>query len=116
MIRVNGAGAVYLVLDGTLRHVPNPTTLEGLFNTVGGWKITEVTGLQDLTMGSALTDGALLVTGSGPHIYLLNDGEKRWIVDPTTFDKFGFDWTKVHTYPDVLINAIPSGADITATI
>merc|ERR1712166_358573 len=54
-------------------------------------------------MGPALTDGALLVKGSGPAAYLLNNGEKRWIVDPATYEAHGFDWTKLHTYPDVLI-------------
>ena len=114
MIREDGHPDVYLILDGTRRWVPNPATLNGLFN---GWIIKVVSGLQDLPKGPTMTNGALLVKSpSSPDVYLVNDGEKRWIINPTAFNEFDFDWKKIHTYPDVMVDAIPTGAHITAHI
>jgi len=45
-------------------------------------------------------------------IYLVKNGEKRWIMSPTTFEKLGFKWENIKKIPESIINRIPEGAPI----
>ena len=56
-------------------------------------------------------DGKLIM-GSGPDIYYLENGQRRRIVDETSFAYYGFNYTNVHNVSNNLINAFPNGVDI----
>mmetsp|Transcript_59688 Transcript_59688/g.53750 ORF Transcript_59688/g.53750 Transcript_59688/m.53750 type:complete len:146 (+) Transcript_59688:76-513(+) len=109
-------GAIYLCIDRKLRHIPNPTTYNNLFNA---WTYTNiVTATFNLyAQDSPLVNGAVLFKGSGPAVYLTDNSgsgatKKRWITNPTAFNKYDFDWAKINTYPDSIVNAIPTGNNI----
>lgn len=53
----------------------------------------------------------LKCTGS-PHVYLLEDGEKRWIEDILTFEAEGFRWSDVSYTSCAAIEQIPEGLPI----
>lgn len=36
-----------------------------------------------------------LVKGSGPEVYLIENGQRRWIRDEKTFNHFNFDWARI---------------------
>jgi hypothetical protein len=52
-----------------------------------------------------------LCTGS-PHIYLLEDGQKRWVDTIATFEARGYVWGDVHRIPCDDLRAIPDGTPI----
>jgi len=51
-----------------------------------------------------------------PAVYLLTNGEKRWINSPAAMDAFNFDWSMVKVLPAVAIDSIPNGDEISATL
>jgi hypothetical protein len=56
----------------------------------------------------------LLKCPGSPHIYLLQNGEKRWIEDIETFNDRGYVWRDVHTLPCGDLRAVPDGVSIPA--
>jgi hypothetical protein len=84
---------VWLVLDGVRRHIPNPDTLNGLFNSWdivkrNNFNISDGPQMQNLTK--------LIKAPNHVNVYLIIDGTKRHINDPKTFNHFNFDWKKIH--------------------
>lgn len=107
MIQTDGEAAVYLVLFCEKSWIPNPPTLNGLFNN---WKITHFKKNPNIAKAEAMTNGAKLIkTASDPKVYLHNNGRKFWIANPATFNKFNFDWKKIHILSDAAVNSIPTG-------
>ena len=68
--------------------------------------------VDNVPRGPALTNGAVLAKGSGSPVYLVTNGQKLWIPNPETFNKFAFNWDKIVTVPDVVIDFIPTGPNI----
>lgn len=56
----------------------------------------------------------LLRCSQSPHIYVLEDGEKRWIDTIDTFDERGYVWRDVHSVPCADLRAVPDGVSIPA--
>lgn len=54
-----------------------------------------------------------LVKGSGPEVFLIQDGERRWITDAKTFDAYGFNYSEVKEIFDEELNSYPEGEPIT---
>lgn len=111
--RIKGVNdpAVYLVLDGKRRWIPNPATYNSLFRDWTG--ISQVIDINSIDDGGPITDGAVLArAGNAPAVYLVSNGVRRWIVSPAAFDHYWFDWTKIVSVPNVVINSVPVGANI----
>ncbi|MCQ8768500.1 hypothetical protein [Streptomyces telluris] len=103
--------AVYLVLDGKRRWIPNPATYNNLFRNWNG--IQTVVDIASIDDGGQLSDGAILAKSpDGPAVYLVSNGIKRWITSPAAMDKYYFDWNKIVNISPVALNAIPTGAAI----
>jgi hypothetical protein len=111
--RVKGSNSapVYLILHGQLRWIPDPTTYNNLFKDWNGISINDYL-VDNVPAGATLTSGAVLAKGSAAPIYLVTNGQKLWIPDPTVFNKFYFNSGKVITVPDVVINFVPQGPNI----
>jgi len=62
---------------------------------------------------STFSDGTL-IRGSGPEVYVLEHGVKRWIPDPTIFKNLFYDWEKIKNVTDETLNGFPSGAKISS--
>ncbi|MGK5549679.1 hypothetical protein ACSNOH_33895 [Streptomyces sp. URMC 127] len=103
--------AVYLILDGKRRWIPNPATYNNLFRSWDG--IQTVIDIDAVDDGGQLSDGAILAKSPGePAVYLVSNGVKRWITSPAAMDKYYFDWNKIVNVSPVALNAIPTGAPI----
>jgi hypothetical protein len=59
-------------------------------------------------------DPILLKCTGSPHIYLLDDGEKRWIDNIETFEGRGYAWRDVHHITCQALREIPDGVPIPA--
>jgi hypothetical protein len=53
-----------------------------------------------------------LVKGSGPEVFMIQDGERRWITDSKTFDAYGFHYTEVKEIFDEELNSYLEGTPI----
>ena len=107
----NGA-AIYLVLNGQLCWIPDPTTYNNLFSSWNGVVVSDYL-VDNIPQGQQLTSGALLVKSpSGAPVYLLTNGKKRWIPSPDVFAKFSFNSAKVVNLPQVVVDALPQGVNI----
>ena len=59
-------------------------------------------------------DPVLLKCSPSPHIYLLEDGRKRWIDTIATFEARGYVWDDVHLVTCDNLRAVPDGVPIPA--
>lgn len=112
--RVKGSDgpAIYLVLNGQLRWVPDPTTYTNLFMDWNGVVVSDYL-VNSIPKGPQLTSGAVLVKSpsSAPQ-YLVTNGQKLWIPNPDVVKKFYFNSAKLVSLPQVVVDAIPQGANI----
>jgi hypothetical protein len=53
-----------------------------------------------------------LVKGSGPEVFLIQDGERRWITDSKTFDAYGFKYNEVEEIFDYQLDNYEEGTPI----
>lgn len=60
---------------------------------------------------AALSDG-MLVKGSGPEVYFMENGMRRWIVSEKIFDAVGFQWDRIRAVSDEDVQAYPRGRDM----
>lgn len=68
--------------------------------------------IQDLVY--EYTDPILLKCAQSPHIYLLEDGKKRWIDTIDTFNERGYIWNDVRFVTCDLLRQVPDGVPIPA--
>ncbi|MFO7679226.1 MAG: hypothetical protein R6X34_04175 [Chloroflexota bacterium] len=59
-------------------------------------------------------DPILLKCGASPHIYLMDQGQKRWIDTIETFNDRGYVWRDVHFVSCADLRSIPDGVPIPA--
>eukprot|EP01084_Bolivina_argentea_P301645 520447_1 len=112
-----GNGCIYLVLDGKLRHIPDPPTFNQLFDKWTYENMNEID-IQKLVKGDPLPRGCHLFKGIGGNIkdnmvFLMDkiNGKlvKRYIVSPPVFNRYSFSWAKIKSIPTVSVQAIPDG-------
>lgn len=103
--------AVFLILDGKRRHIPNPETYNNLFRDWNG--IQHVVDSAAIDNGGPLSDGAFLGKApNAPEVYLVSNGVKRWITSPAAMDKYHFAWNRIVSISPVALHSIPTGASI----
>jgi hypothetical protein len=57
---------------------------------------------------STFSNGTL-IKGSGPEVYIMEYGLKRWIPTPAVFQSLFLDWNKIKRVTDDLLNSFPNG-------
>jgi hypothetical protein len=108
-VRSPNSAPIYLIdPEGYRRWIPNPATYDSLFRSWDG--VVDDLGTNLIATRPALDDGAFLARapGSAP-VFLISNGQKRWIVFATGMDKYWFDWNKVRDVPASALDAIPTG-------
>ena len=102
--------AVYLIDQGKKYHIPNPS----MFNQ-WGFKWSEIHLVSDSLLASTPSAPPLtrLVKGSSPAVYLIDQGKKYLIPNPSTFNHWGFHWSEIRTLSDSFLSSIPSAPTLT---
>lgn len=59
----------------------------------------------------ATIEGAL-VAGSGPEVYIISGGLKRWITTRNVFDTCGYRWNEILKLPGSAVNMMPTGPNV----
>jgi hypothetical protein len=75
--------------------------------------------LQGVSLARMIPDSAALIIrdglvlkGSGPDIYVLQDNKLRWISSIEAFDYFGYRWDEVHVVEDSFLGQFEKGRPI----
>jgi hypothetical protein len=102
---------VYLVINGLLCWIPDLQTMTNLITP--GAKIVQDPNLAEISVGPQLTSGAVLAKAAGDNpTYLVTNGQKQWVPNPTIWSDYQFNWGMVQTVPFVVIEFVPSGPDL----
>ena len=54
----------------------------------------------------------LLLKGSGPEVYVLENNQRRWISSLDAFDHYGYSWDDVQVVEDAILADFPEGRPI----
>ena len=114
-------GAVYIHLDGGLRHIPNPDTFSNLFDgfinpeAYHQFANAEAAPLPILTQWPII-DNALLVSTENPADGILLQDSYAWdketivvrhVINPNQMNAIGFDWNKVEETNNKINKGVP---------
>jgi hypothetical protein len=110
LVKESNSPQIWVYRDSTFHWI---TSLDA-FNHYGyRWRdvqIVEPGFLNQYDKGSPLY--VLLKCDASPHIYRLEDGRKRWIVDLPTFEASGYVWQDVSIVPCYKLHDLPDGDSI----
>jgi hypothetical protein len=118
--RKNGAlvrgseNKVYWMENGQRRHIPDPET----FNLMGlNWDaIQQISDgdLNDIPQSGSLPSrkNGALVRGSENKVYWMENGQRRHIPNPETFNAMGLNWAAIQNVSDADLNMIPLGSPL----
>ena len=102
---------VYLILQGRLCLIPDPTTYTNLFTDWNGVEVNDYL-VNNMPRSNEISSGAVLARGSDGLVYLVMQGQKMLVPNESTFNQFYFGWNNILAIPDVIMNSIPSGVEI----
>jgi hypothetical protein len=112
LIRASGQTSIYLIDGGQKRKIPSPRVLLSRFDPK---LIAETTNqaVNAFPDGSSVTfNNGVLLSDSGTGIYVLSDGQKRWIRSPGAFYELGYKPENIITVSDAYLASYPNGSDI----
>lgn len=96
--KVNEFPGFFLVLDGMTRHIEDPEVYRAMFGEDTGQGVQEISLDDFFTMprGPAITANPPLISPpeDGP-VWLIDEGRKRWVLDPGTMMFYGFKFEGV---------------------
>jgi hypothetical protein len=96
---------IYLVISGQKRFIPDSLTL-ALWGGADNISLIPADLFNSLEEAPAVS---YLVKGSGPTIYLMDNGKKNAIISLVAFEAWGFNLGNVSTLPDQIISGLASG-------
>lgn len=100
------SGAVSVVNpEGMLQHIPNSGTYNKLFKN---WDNLVRMDISTIYVSFPLSGDAALIKGATADVYLLSNGMKRPITE-AAMGKYNFEWRNIETYPQYMLDSIPTG-------
>lgn len=113
LVKEAGQPAVYLIENGTRRVFRNAD----IFLSHGyQWKdVKTVKKLAAVSLGDPVdypVVPGMLVKGSGPKVYLIADGQRRWITSEQVFVGLSYPWSSIRVLFDSTLKGIFEGAPI----
>jgi hypothetical protein len=108
---LKGSGPeIYMLEDERLRWISSMDAFEHLGLTWGDVRVVEDSFLERFKEGRPIH--VLLKCGSSPHIYRLENDQKRWIRDIDTFVAEGHVWDDVRFVSCQYLRDLPTGPSI----
>lgn len=120
LARIAGQGTIYWIQNGKKYHVINPFILSGMSGVPGWGHICDFSSETfdtyengpDFIGTSSSSDGLLIKLLNDSKVYLIEGGQKRWIISETAFDEMGFDWADIIVVSQSIFNIFPEGNTI----
>ncbi|MEJ2212312.1 MAG: hypothetical protein P8129_25265, partial [Anaerolineae bacterium] len=108
---LKGSGPeIYMLEDEQLRWISSMDAFEHLGLNWGDVHVVEDSFLKRFKEGRPIH--VLLKCGSSPHIYQLENDQKRWIKDIETFEAEGYEWEDVRFVSCQYLRDLPTGPSI----
>ncbi len=110
LLRSTKTNGVYFVKDNVKSPIIDPMIIKLNFPTLKITNATQATlDLYDNTLPVQLKDGTLVKGISDPSVYVIADGQRRWISDAETFNNLGYSWANIQTVSDRVLNLHDAG-------
>jgi len=110
LLRSTKTNGVYFVKDNIKSPIIDPLIITLNFPTL---KITTATQTvldsYDNALPVQLKDGFLVKGIADPSVYVIADGQRRWISDADTFNSLGYSWANIKTISDRILNLHDAG-------
>ena len=110
VVKESNSPDIWVYRDGAFHWI---TSLDAFQHFGYRWQdvhIVESGFLNEFEKGNPIY--VLLKCDSSPHIYRLENGQKRWIVDIPTFEAEGYVWQDVRLVPCSYLHNLPDGDSI----
>ena len=105
LVRANSK-IYYITEEGLKRHIPN----ERVFDSYGNrWE--DVINISDAQL-NMFQDNILIRYDDRPQVYILDNDVKRWVKHASTFNRLGYDWSKVAPINWTEFNSYSTGDSI----
>jgi hypothetical protein len=114
LLKTNSNPEVDIISGRERRWIPDPQTFNYMGLDWGAINIISDADWAAIPAGPPLpsrSDGTLL-KGSTDPVYVMQNGQRHWIPDPTTFNLMGYSWSAIQVVADNDLNAIPLGAEV----
>ncbi|HSU27350.1 MAG TPA: hypothetical protein VLJ68_03150, partial [Chitinophagaceae bacterium] len=98
LYQAHGTSEKYMVIDRSLRHIPDLETFSFLGLTedmVTGVTIADLATLQKADDLPSRKNGNMLQVSGDPVVYYMENGVRRAIPDPETLNGMGLDWGQI---------------------
>ncbi|MDD3190512.1 MAG: hypothetical protein PHI66_02365 [Candidatus Pacebacteria bacterium] len=108
---------VYLIENSQKRWITSPQAFSENnyrwedIKTVSDDEINSYTEGANISASTVYPDGTL-IQGDGPKVYLIKQGQKRWITSPQAFGRHGYFWSSIVRTTNAQIASYSSGANI----
>jgi len=107
LLRAEGDIKVYYLTESDMiRHIPSPE----VFNSYN-YKWEDIISISSTELSSYPVND-LIRLENGVKVYKLENGKKRWIKTAETFNRLGYDWTKIAPVNQTELNYYPEGETI----
>lgn len=103
---------IYVYQDGRFRWITSLDAFEHFGYSWGDVHIVEDGFLDDYEIDNEHPIYVLLKCPDSPHIYRLENGTKRWIIDIATFEAEGHVWEDVRIVSCYYLRSLPDGETI----
>ena len=113
LLRVEGGKKVYLIENNKKRWIASAAVFSSRYCWNDIQKVFSGD-LADIELGKnvdKLGDGSL-IKGTSAKVYLIEGGQKKWIVDGFTFNKRSYQWENVHQISDDDLSNYSEGENI----
>lgn len=108
---LKGSGAeIYVLEDNKLRWISSLEAFEFFGYRWEQVHVVDDSFLEQFEKGRPIH--VLLKCGGSPHIYALENGQKRWIKDISTFEAEGYVWEDVEFVSCDYLRSLPDGSPI----
>jgi hypothetical protein len=118
LYQVTGDPAVYVVINRTLRHIPDPETLVFMgynFGQIQGITLADFNTLSKGQMLATRRNGSMVQASGDPAVYYMENGIRRGIPDPETLNYMKLDWSKIQKLAPQDLVDIPIGPALLST-
>jgi hypothetical protein len=108
---LKGSGSdIYVLEDNKLRWISSLEAFEFFKYRWDQVHVVDDSFLEKFEKGRPVH--VLLKCEDSPHIYALENGQKRWIKDPPTFEAEGYVWEDIKSVPCDYLRSLPDGTPI----
>jgi hypothetical protein len=111
-------GGVFYVEDGIKYPI---IAKEVLNNNFSKYKLTKVSTLEldkyiTAANGLKLKEGSLFMVKGDNKVYVISNGQRRWIANEATFNQLGYKWKSIITVSDKVASLHPEGEKLDSLV